>query len=174
MQKTAILFLSACIYANSAFGQLLKYDNEQELMGAAVSSPYSAGQIVKRLVDKCGAYNDSLRTSGDRALHSWEAHHQAYLEEGLRVKAQLEAKLSTPTDRSAFKNMLEKQLPEAIQKQYEALAVVIDSAPSQAGKVRMCEGYVQAIADGKFDLKVNDPTLSAYFDKRIRARSDKK
>jgi hypothetical protein len=171
MKKTMLSLLLACIYANSALAQVLKYDNEAQLMGAAVSSPASTDQILTRLVGKCGTYNDSLRVSGDQALHSWEERHHAYLDENRRVRAQFESMYTAPEAHSAFENMMEKQLPALVDKEYHVYAATIDSASTAPGKVQMCNSYFQAISAQKFDLKVTDPTLAAYLDKRIRARS---
>lgn len=112
--------------------------------------------------------------SGDQVLRSWDERHRAYLDENRRVRAQLEATYTKPDTRAAFKNMLEKQLPVVLNKQYEGFAAPIDMAPSRSGKVQMCNSYFQAISEKKFDLRVNDPTLSAYLDKRIQARSGAK
>lgn len=175
MKKIATCLLLTCLYASSAAAQVLKYENENELMGAAVASPTSADQLLRRLIEKCAAFNDSLRTSGDQALHAWEERHRDYLEENRRVRAQFESMYRTnPSARAAFRDMLEKQFPAVLDKQYEAYAAPIDAVPNQAGKVQICSSYLQAITEKKFDLKVNDPTLSAFLDKRIQARSGTK
>ncbi|MCX4164261.1 MULTISPECIES: hypothetical protein [Paraburkholderia] len=174
MKKTILFLLLACIYVNSALAQVLKYDSEAELMGAAATSPSSTGEILVRLVGKCGTYDDSLRTSGDQVLRSWQERHHAYLDENRRVRTQLEAMYTTPEARNKFEDMMEKQVPALVDKQYQVYAAMIDATSDRSGKVQLCNSYFQAISAQKFDLKVNDPTLAAYLDKRIRGRSKTK
>lgn len=172
MKKLCVLLVWS--YANCASAQLLKYDNETQMMGAAVSSPWATNRILTRIVDKCGGYDGSLRTSGVRALLSWKERHHAYLDEGSRIRAQAEAMYTTPQAHDEFENMVEKQLPAVADKQFDAYAAMIDIVPTLSGKIAMCNSLVQAISAQKFDLKINDPTLAAYLDKRIHARLDAK
>jgi hypothetical protein len=175
MKKIATCMLLACLFAGSASAQVLKYDNDDELMGAAIASPTSADLLLQRLVQKCAAFNDSLRTSGDQALRAWEERHQDYLDENRRVRAQLESMYrNDPKAQAGLRDMLEKQAPVVLEKQYQAFAAPIDAMPTEAAKVGICNSYVQAITDKKFDLKTNDPALSAFLDKRIQARSGTK
>ncbi|NWK46470.1 hypothetical protein [Ralstonia pickettii] len=163
------------LYIGTAAAQMLKYESESELMGAAATSPTAGGQVISRLVDKCGAYSDSLRADGDQVLRSWEERHRAYLEENRRVRAQLEAMYSgNPDARKTFQYALEKQLPMLVDKQYETYAAAIDVMQTQSDKAQMCSSYYRAISEKRFDLKVNDPTLAAFLDKRIHARSGTK
>lgn len=60
-----------------------------------------------------------------------------------------------------------------VERQYQVYAGTIDAAATPAGKAEMCGSYVDAIVDRKFDLKSNDPTLTAYFEKRVKAKAGK-
>lgn len=48
-------------------------------------------------------------------------------------------------------------MPETVQKQYEAIVSIIDLTPKQPEKERLCQSYITAIHEEKFDLKNNDP-----------------
>jgi hypothetical protein len=173
--KTFFTALLLGLYLNTGVAQVLKYDNDEQLMGAAAASPSSTYLVLKRVVDKCGGYDDSLRASGDQALRSWEERHHAYLEENLRVREQFDAMLRTaPALHDEFRKMVEKDLPSFVDKQFQVYALAIDAQPTQSGKIDVCRSFIQAVLAQKFDLKANDPTLSAYLDKRIRSHQTSK
>jgi len=168
------LIVAACAAAVPASAQLFKYDSEDEVMGAAVSSPESTRRILERLVAKCGAYGDAVKAPADKALAAWMVRHQAYLDEGRRVKKELQARFTVPEARRKFDDMFDKQLPIMVDRQYEVYASSIDAMPVPAGKAQMCGSYIDAIVEKKFDLASNDPTLTAFFDKRIKAGAGKR
>jgi ATP-dependent Lon protease len=167
MKKAAYLIFTLSTISSFASGQTLSYDNEQQLMGAAAFSPTSTYQILQKLVAKCGSYNPTLNHAGGVELQRWEQRHHAYLDENAKIRTQLEKMYTHPDAKKAYHDMQEKTLPEAVQKQYEAYASPIDMMPRQAQKEQMCQSYLKAIGEKKFDLKNNDPAVTAYLDKRI-------
>lgn len=72
-----------------------------------------------------------------------------------------------------IKNMLEVYAPTMIDSQFETMRISIKGTSSQEGQASLCSDYIQSIADGKFDLQKNDPSLSAYLDQRISKRGKK-
>lgn len=178
MKRATLLIFTASILSTlstTAAAQMLSYDNEQQLMGAAAFSPTSTYQILQKLMGKCRSYHQSLNNAGDdasdRALQSWEQRHRAYLDENARIRAQLEQMYTHPDAKKAYHEIVQKTMPEAVQKQYEAFAAPIDSAPRLQQKEQMCQAYIKAINEQKFDLRNNDPAVTAYLDKRIRSSS---
>ncbi len=159
-------------YAVTASAQMLKYDNESEVMMAGTVSPTSLQTVLERLIDKCSAYGDDVRISGVTALRGWQMRHGAYLEENRQIRAWVERGLrQNAKARETFHDMVYVQTPVIVDKQYDTFASVIDMMKTVPAKTNICNSYIQSINDGKLDLKNNDPTLAAYLDKRIRARN---
>jgi len=154
--------------------QMLKYDNEEEIYGAAATSPGAVMQVVRKLISFCEDYDSNLRASGEAEMNRWTERHAAYLVIHRKVRQQVLAAMNDPrqpaTERDAIKNMFEKVEPQAIQSQFESFAAPIRAMTSPAMRIGMCKSYLKAIDDGEFDLKRNDPTLAAWFDKQIADR----
>ncbi|WP_288393014.1 hypothetical protein [uncultured Herbaspirillum sp.] len=173
MKKAALLTFTLSAISSVASAQLLSYDNEQQLMGAAAFSPTSTYQILQKLIAKCGSYSPALSNAGGETLQQWEQRHHAYLDENTKIRMQLEKMYTHPDAKKAYHDMVEKTMPEAVQKQYEAFASPIDLTPKQPLKEQMCQSYIRAIGEKKFDLKNNDPEVAAYLDKRIHSATAK-
>lgn len=173
MKKAVLLTFTLSAISSVASAQLLGYDSEQELMGAAAFSPTSTYQILQKLTAKCGSYSPALNNAGADKLQQWEQRHHAYLDENAKIRMQLEKMYTHPDAKKAYRDIVEKTLPEAIQKQYEALASPIELTPKQPQKEQICQSYIRAIGEKKFDLKNNDPAVTAYLDKRIQSGTTK-
>lgn len=171
--RACIVALATVLLSLGSHAQLLKYDSEDELLGAAASSPGGVQQILERLVATCSAYGPALQSSGQQALIAWQARHGAYLEESAAIRRELQARYAAPKSdprvREAFKNSLEVARPKMIDAQYESFVAPIKALQSSSQKAAICRSYIQSIADKKWDLKSNDPTLATYFDRRIGA-----
>ncbi|WP_353189817.1 hypothetical protein [Pandoraea pnomenusa] len=153
-----------------ALAQPPQYRNDAELMGAAIASPEGVGEVLARLVQKCGLYGASTRAHGNSALRAWQARHRDYLAEGRRVRTELQAAYTDPDARAHFDELLGTQLPMLVERQFVVYSRSIDDQPTEAEKADLCDGYFTAVDDLQFDLKVNDPALAAFFDRRIAAR----
>ncbi|VVE69887.1 hypothetical protein PCA31118_03336 [Pandoraea captiosa] len=164
------LAAAGLVGASPAIAQPPQYTNDAERMGAAIASPEGVGQVLDRLVQKCGLYDDATRTHGARALQAWQARHRDYLAEGQRVRAELKAVYTDPEARQRFDDLLTRQFPMLVERQFVVYANTIDDQPTTAAKAELCEGYFKAVDDRQFDLTVNDPALAAFFDKRIAER----
>lgn len=157
-------------WAAPTLAQPPQYKNDAELMGAAIASPEGVGRVLERLVQKCGLYGESTRTHGNAALRAWQARHRDYLAEGRRVRAELQVAYTDGLARQRFEDLLQTQLPMLVERQFVVYARSIDDQPTEAEKAGLCDGYFNAVDDLQFDLKVNDPALAAFFDRRIAAR----
>lgn len=155
-----------------ALAQPPQYKNEAELMGAAIASPEGVGLVLERLVQKCGLYGESTRAHGNAALRAWQARHRDYLAEGRRVRAELQATYTDSLARQRFDDLLRTQLPMLVERQFVVYSRSIDDQATEAEKADLCDGYFNAVDDLQFDLKVNDPALAAFFDRRIAARAE--
>ncbi|WP_157112259.1 hypothetical protein [Pandoraea faecigallinarum] len=169
------LFVFTCTGAALAgaaltFAQPPQYKNDAELMGAAMASPEGVGQVLERLVQKCGLFGDATRAHGNTALRAWQVRHREYLAEGQRVRAELKAVYTDPEARQRYDDLLSNQFPKLVERQFVVYANTIDDQPTQAAKADLCDGYFKAVDDRQFDLTVNDPALAAFFDNRIAAR----
>jgi hypothetical protein len=158
----------------AAHAQLLKYNNEAELFGAAAVSPDAGRQVLQKLVDLCATYSPEVQTFGRQELKNWADRHRTYLEENVLVRQQFReisnSPSATPEQQQGIRNMLEVMVPETVVKQFEAMSTPIRTIGIPAAQISLCKEYIQAIADGKFDLRKNDPSLSAYLDQRIARR----
>ncbi|MDR3397741.1 MAG: hypothetical protein P4M06_09285 [Pandoraea sp.] len=177
LRGEALRRLLACALAGAgvvwtamALAQPPQYKNDAELMGAAIASPEGVGRVLERLVQKCGLYGEPTRAHGNAALRAWQARHRDYLAEGRRVRAELQATYTDSLARQRFDDLLQTQLPMLVERQFVVYARSIDDQPTEAEKAGLCDGYFNAVDDLQFDLKVNDPTLAAFFDRRIAAR----
>ncbi|AHB08577.1 hypothetical protein [Pandoraea pnomenusa] len=164
---------AACLWmvldTTAALAQPPQYKNDAELMGAAIASPEGVGEVLARLVQKCGLYGASTRDHGNSALRAWQARHRDYLAEGRRVRAELQATYTDSQARERFDELLRTQLPMLVERQFVVYSRSIDDQPTESAKADLCDGYFSAVDDLQFDLKVNDPALAAFFDRRISA-----
>ncbi len=158
------------VWTATALAQPPQYKNDAELMGAAIASPEGVGQVLARLVQKCGLYGESTRAHGNSALRAWQTRHRDYLAEGRRVRAELQATYTDTQARQRFDDLLQTQLPMLVERQFVVYARSIDDQPTEAEKADLCDEYFTAVDDLQFDLKVNDPALAEFFDRRIAAR----
>ncbi|PTD98978.1 hypothetical protein [Pandoraea apista] len=158
------------VWMAPALAQPPQYKNDAELMGAAIASPEGVALVLERLVQKCGLYGESTRAHGNAALRAWQARHREYLAEGRRVRAELQATYTDAQARERFDDLLHTQLPMLVERQFVVYARSIDDQPTEAEKADLCDGYFNAVDELQFDLKVNDPALAAFFDRRIAAR----
>ncbi|MCI3208816.1 hypothetical protein DBA20_28035 [Pandoraea capi] len=168
----------ACVSAGAALvcatvcaAQPPQYKNDAELMGAAIASPEGVGQVLDRLVQKCGLYGEATKAHGNAVLRAWQARHRDYLAEGQRVRAELGAVYTDPEAKRRFDDLLANQFPRLVERQFVVYANTIDDQPTQAAKADLCDGYFNAVEERQFDLTVNDPALAAFFDKRIAERA---
>ncbi len=162
---------AASVCAAAALAQPPQYKNDAELMGAAIASPEGVGEVLARLVQKCGLYGAATRTHGNAALRAWQTRHRDYLAEGRRVRAELQSTYTYPEARARFDDLLRNQLPMLVERQFVVYSRSIDDQPTESAKADLCDGYFSAVDDRQFDLKVNDPALAAFFDRRIAARA---
>ncbi|VVE16381.1 hypothetical protein PEP31012_02908 [Pandoraea eparura] len=162
---------AAGVYMAAALAQPPQYKNDAELMGAAIASPEGVGEVLERLVQKCGLYGAATRTHGNAALRAWQTRHRDYLAEGRRVRAELQSTYTDPEARARFDDLLRNQLPMLVERQFVVYSRSIDDQPTESAKADLCDGYFSAVDDRQFDLKVNDPALAAFFDRRIAARA---
>lgn len=162
---------AASVCAAAALAQPPQYKNDAELMGAAIASPEGVGEVLARLVQKCRLYGAATRTHGNAALRAWQTRHRDYLAEGRRVRAELQSTYTDPEARARFDDLLRNQLPMLVERQFVVYSRSIDDQPTESAKADLCDGYFSAVDDRQFDLKVNDPALAAFFDRRIAARA---
>ncbi|VVE41558.1 hypothetical protein PAN31108_04184 [Pandoraea anhela] len=160
---------AALVWATASPAQAPQYESEAALMGAAIASPEGVGQVLDRLVQKCGLYGEATKARGNAALRSWQMRHRDYLAQGQRVRAELAAVYTEPEAKQRFDDLLENQFPRLVERQFVVYSNAIDDQPTQAAKAELCDGYFKAVDDRQFDLTVNDPALAAFFDKRIAA-----
>lgn len=153
---------------------MLKYSSSGELFGAAAASPDSLRQLIQRLVDLCSAYSPAVQARGDEELKKWLDRHRTFLEENAIVRKEFIAMSESPAvpqqQRSVLKNMVDVVMPKTIDRQFEAMATPIKEIGFAEGQISLCQDYLHAISIGKFDLRRNDATLSAYLDHRISKR----
>ncbi|WP_061537405.1 hypothetical protein [Collimonas arenae] len=157
-----------------AHAQLLKYNSEAELFGAAAVSPDSVFQVLQRVISLCSKYSQPLQSFGEHELKNWVSRHRLYLEESAVARRELIAMLNSPSlaadMKQNIKNLLEVVSPKIIDSQFETMRIYIEEVGVKELQAHVCSDYIQSIADGKFDLSKNDPALTAYFDQRISRR----
>ncbi|MFJ2992935.1 hypothetical protein [Pandoraea sp. NPDC087047] len=163
---------TAVVWTAAALAQPPQYKNEAELMGAAIASPEGVGQVLERLVQKCGLYGEATKAHGNAALRAWQTRHRDYLAEGQRVRAELRAVYTDAEARERFDDLLNNQFPMLVERQFVVYSRSIDDQPTEAAKAELCDGYFNAVDDRQFDLTVNDPALAGFFDRRIAARAE--
>ncbi|VVE78749.1 hypothetical protein [Pandoraea sputorum] len=162
---------TALVWTTAALAQPPRYKNDAELMGAAIASPEGVGEVLDRLVQKCGLYSEATKSHGNTVLRAWQARHRDYLAEGQRVRDELRAVYTDPEARQRFDDLLTNQFPKLVERQFVVYSNTIDDQPTQSAKAEICDGYFNAVDERQFDLKVNDPALAAFFDKRMAERT---
>lgn len=162
---------AGAVWATAALAQPPQYKTDAELMGAAIASPEGVGQVLARLVQKCGLYSAATRTHGNAVLRAWQVRHRDYLDEGRRVRAELQSVYTDPQERARFNDLLQTQFPMLVERQFVVYSRSIDDQTTEPAKAALCDSYFSAVDDRQFDLSVNDPALAAYLDRRIAARA---
>lgn len=166
---TVVAVSGACLCL-PAQAQLLAYANAQEILGAAAVSPSATVQVVERLLHACADLDSSLRNDGDNALQQLKHRQQGYLEENLATRKQLESLYTSPQAKQALNDSLTTQLPQLMQSQYDMFYAPIKTARTRQQKSALCQDYITAVTQQKFDLRQNDPTLAKFLDERIKGR----
>ena len=147
---------------------------QQQVYGAAATSPDTTRQVLTRLTTFCAAIEPTLRQSGDDALAGWTTRHAAYLAENQAVRAKWRQAADDPTIavslRATIHDLLDHVAPTTVETQFESLATPVRAMSPPSVQADMCRSYLHAVADGDFDLKKTDPTLATWFDRRIASR----
>ncbi|RYZ20062.1 MAG: hypothetical protein EOO16_17980 [Chitinophagaceae bacterium] len=174
MQKllSALVFAGALLINQPANAQIqtFSYDNEAQLVGAAIASPEGTRLVLLNVVNFCSKNFQSVKTAADGAYARWMERHKIYLRHssGYRAAAKeaLTDKSYPEADRARIGKLLEDGLPRIVQSQSQAAITPIQIAKENGAGDAMCKDYFKAVDAGKLDLKVNDPQLTEFFDKR--------
>lgn len=171
------LIASAAIFlytAAPASAQLLKYNSQAEILGAAAVSPDSGRQVLKGLLSVCAQTGAQSRSTFENALAGWEKRHQLFLQENARIKQDFLRRADNPgtseEERRAIKNMYEVLVPKTIEAQIASLATPINTIEDPKAKASLCNDYAQSVVEGQWDLQKNDPTLANFLADRIKKR----
>jgi hypothetical protein len=151
----------ALIAPSAASAQLLKYENKAEVAGAALVSPESTRRILRILQDACNEAHPGAEAQLAKENAAWEKRHSRYLQLSQRARNMLGHKAQQETY-----ELLER-VPAEMAK---GIVFVIHSTKASGPKAvdSFCASLAQSLADGKWDLQNNDPTLTAYFDDLIQ------
>lgn len=167
----AAALLLACP-PSPALAQRFKYDNRQQLLGAAHVSPESGRRVLGNIFRYCTENNASLQHDAAREMEAWEARHKLYLDASEMYRRKLKKLISDPSlspEHRAKLNEMQEQvekdaLTDAVAAQTEAFIVLLRSAQKHGGSEDLCREYIRSVADGKWDLARNDPALAKFFD----------
>ncbi|VVE12132.1 hypothetical protein PHO31112_02679 [Pandoraea horticolens] len=88
------------------------------------------------------------------------------------MRAEWQAAYTDAQARERFDDLLRTQLPMLVERQFVVYSRSIDDQPTEAEKADLCDGYFNAVDDFQFDLKVNDPALAAFFERRMAVRGE--
>src|SRR5690348_3052948 len=149
MTRPAVAFFLVSLSATFANAQLLKYNSAREIREAAMVSPDSTRQIIEKLVKECSRYGRAVEREGNEALLGWLGQHKSLIDENLKVRQEV-LNSATDSERRQLERML-AQLPQMIEGQFVSISSVINAAPNDNVKERLCQAYVQSIKDGKWD-----------------------
>ena len=167
-----LIAISCTLYCSTpVFAQLLKYNSETEIFGAAAVSPESGRQLLQKLVNYCSSISPENEAPGKKQLEAWIYRHQKYLDENVIVRKEYLAMVKDSNAEAKVKEgvvtMFNVSIPKMIDSQFEALVSPMKSAPDIKSKNSLCNDYFQSIGDGKFDLKNNDPVVLDFLNKKI-------
>ncbi|MBL0729656.1 hypothetical protein [Piscinibacter sp. HJYY11] len=170
-------FAALLCYAHLANGQLLKYESEAEVHGAAAVSPETIRQILKKLQTACAPYQDPNRLTLEVAVAEWELRHRDFLKENERIKQEFldvaNDSTTTPETKRKLLYIFEVIAPTAVEVQSNALISPLTLLPDAKSKISICSSYAIAISEGKFNLERNDPVVAKYLKQRIADNTDK-
>jgi hypothetical protein len=168
--------LVTMVAPNAAEAQVLAYKSDAEILGAAHVSPESTRRVLKIIQAACTKGHAGAGDALVKELASWEVRHSRYLGlcNGFRGKLD---KLVTDSRAGSEQRkqlvQLQAQIMAALDQGPAEMAKGYVFAIEQAGANQgaegvdnICGGYAQSVAEGKWELKRNDPQLAAYFDKQ--------
>ena len=161
----AALLLHAPINAET-----FSYENEAQLVGAAIVSPESTRLILTKTLEFCKSNFNVTTSSANAAFSGWMKRHETYLVHSAGYRAAAKAMANdpaTPEPRQAeLRKLLEKDFPRLVNGELQAAILPLQIAKENGTGEAMCRNYIRALDDGKFDLKVKDPQLADFFNKR--------
>jgi hypothetical protein len=156
---------------------VFKYNNRNELRGAAMAAPDNTRRILTNVMQFCADNHTSLRDETSRALKSWESRHAFYLAASAGIREEFN-KLATdpssqPEVRAQYRKaqeQLAEMVAQTVSAMTEALLAPLRILQKGGNSEAMCKEYVQSVDDGKWDLKRNDPELAKFFDEQRQAK----
>ena len=99
LRTLASATLLGVVFALPSKAQMLKYQNEQEIYGAAAASPGSVMQVVRKLISFCEGYDSGLEERGEAEMGRWTERHAAYLAENAAIRQKWVAAMGPALDR---------------------------------------------------------------------------
>lgn len=76
---TCATTVAALVLSGSAIGQTFTYDNEAQLIGAAVASPESTRLILVNVLKFCTSNFEAVTPAANAAFSGWIERHRTYL-----------------------------------------------------------------------------------------------
>jgi hypothetical protein len=172
MVRTLAVVLALGAFVPSAWGEVLKYDNQDELRGAAMVAPGTVRRLLTKLMAFCAEQNPSMLDETAAALKAWESRHAAYAAMSARIRGEFYSLATDPSRppevRAQFKRAQEvlAEMEQAIDAQAEALLAPLRVGQKHGVGEPMCKAYVQAVNEGNMDLKVTSPDLAKFFEEQ--------
>jgi len=153
----------------TATAQRLKYDNQEQLVGAALMSPISGEEVLRGIFARCASTSSRVLTKQDEAMKGWIQEHRPMIEENLRLRDEY-MRETTDEGRKMLKSLIEVQGPQIIEAQVKRFTVMVDVAPDAESRAQLCFSIAESVVDGKWDIRVNDPPVFEFLQRRIAAR----
>lgn len=91
------------------------------------------------------------------------------IEENLRLRDEY-MRETTDEGRKMLKSLIEVQGPQIIEAQVKRFTVMVDVAPDAESRAQLCFSIAESVVDGKWDIRVNDPPVFEFLQRRIAAR----
>jgi hypothetical protein len=152
-----------------AGAQTYTYDNQAQLIGAAITSPESTRLILVKALDFCSSIAPSVKPKSEMAFKKWIGRHTFYLKASAGYRAAAKQMAMDPSvpqqNRVMLKKLLEVDFPRLVASQTEAVIEPLRIAKENGGGQSLCQDYIAALDSGKFDLKDKDPQLAEFYDK---------
>lgn len=152
--------------ANACFaGNLLTYDNEGELQGAAFSAVSTKSELVSGTLNYCASEDKAFSARAIAVTSGWTERNGKYLVLAPILRSEMRENAVREGALAEWREFEEKTFP-AQQEYARSVYIGLLKIQPMPQRMELCESFAGAIDAGKMDFSA-DTQLIVYLDRRL-------